>query len=136
MRRFQSGITRCADPSWRRVPAYVYWAYRLVALDSPRAARAPHQLPPGRHGLARSFVARNQRERILAAVATVASKRGYGGMSVQDIVREAGVSRRTFYEQFKNNIALGPIPSGTGVSPDHKVVDDSATLSALVLQDQ
>jgi len=73
-----------------------------VALDSPRAARAPHQLPPGRHGLARSFVARNQRERILAAVAQVASTRGYGGMSVQDIVREAGVSRRTFYEQFKN----------------------------------
>jgi AcrR family transcriptional regulator len=47
-------------------------------------------------------VARNQRERILAAVAEVASTRGYGGMSVQDIVREAGVSRRTFYEQFKN----------------------------------
>jgi AcrR family transcriptional regulator len=35
-------------------------------------------------------------------VAQVASTRGYGGMSVQDIVREAGVSRRTFYEQFKN----------------------------------
>lgn len=47
-------------------------------------------------------MARNQRERILAAVAEVASTRGYGGMSVQDIVREAGVSRRTFYEQFKN----------------------------------
>ena len=47
-------------------------------------------------------MARNQRERILAAVAQVASTRGYGGMSVQDIVREAGVSRRTFYEQFKN----------------------------------
>jgi AcrR family transcriptional regulator len=73
-----------------------------VPLDSPRAARAPHQLPPGRHGLARSFVARNQRERILAAVATVASTQGYGAMSVQDVVREAGVSRRTFYEQFKN----------------------------------
>jgi AcrR family transcriptional regulator len=52
--------------------------------------------------LARSFVARNQRERILAAVAQVASTRGYGAMSVQDVVREAGVSRRTFYEQFKN----------------------------------
>ena len=74
-----------------------------MALDSSsRAARAPHQLPPGRHGLARSFVARNQRERILAAVAQVASTRGYGAMSVQDVVREAGVSRRTFYEQFKN----------------------------------
>ena len=47
-------------------------------------------------------MARNQRERILAAVAQVASTRGYGAMSVQDIVREAGVSRRTFYEQFKN----------------------------------
>ncbi|NLT07763.1 MAG: TetR/AcrR family transcriptional regulator [Solirubrobacterales bacterium] len=47
-------------------------------------------------------MARNQRERILAAVAQVASSRGYGAMSVQDIVREAGVSRRTFYEQFKN----------------------------------
>jgi AcrR family transcriptional regulator len=47
-------------------------------------------------------VARNQRERIIAAVAQVASTRGYGAMSVQDIVREAGVSRRTFYEQFKN----------------------------------
>lgn len=32
----------------------------------------------------------------------MASTRGYGSMSVQDIVREAGVSRRTFYEQFKN----------------------------------
>jgi AcrR family transcriptional regulator len=35
-------------------------------------------------------------------VAHVASVHGYRGLSVQDIVREAGVSRRTFYEQFKN----------------------------------
>ena len=47
-------------------------------------------------------MARNQRERIIAAVAQVASVRGYGEMSVQHIVHEAGVSRRTFYEQFKN----------------------------------
>jgi carbon-monoxide dehydrogenase large subunit len=30
------------------------------------------------------------------------------------------------YEKFANNIALGPIPSGTGVSPDGRRVDDSA----------
>ena len=30
------------------------------------------------------------------------------------------------YEKFPNNIALGPIPSGTGVSPNLKSVDDSA----------
>src|SRR6478736_7932165 len=75
---------------WRPCTCACILARPLVALDSSRAARAPHQLPPGRHGLARSFVARNQRERILAAVAQVASTRGYGAMSVQDVESEAG----------------------------------------------
>ena len=44
----------------------------------------------------------NQRERILAAVADVASAASYGEMSVEDIIVTAGVSRRTFYEHFKN----------------------------------
>ena len=30
------------------------------------------------------------------------------------------------HEKFANNIAIGPIPSGTGVSPNGKTVDDSA----------
>jgi AcrR family transcriptional regulator len=64
--------------------------------------REPHQLPPGRHGLTRAFVAQNQRERILSAVADVASVAGYGDMSVEDVIVTAGVSRRTFYEHFKN----------------------------------
>jgi AcrR family transcriptional regulator len=65
-----------------------------------RRARQPHQLPPGRHGLPRSFVASNQRERILDAVADVASLAGYGSMSVEGIIATAGVSRRTFYDNF------------------------------------
>jgi AcrR family transcriptional regulator len=64
--------------------------------------RESHQLPPGRHGLSRSFVIQNQRERMLAAVADVASAASYGEMSVEDIIVTAGVSRRTFYEHFKN----------------------------------
>jgi AcrR family transcriptional regulator len=60
------------------------------------------QLPPGRHGLSRSFVIENQRERILAAVADVASAASYAEMTVEDIIVTAGVSRRTFYEHFKN----------------------------------
>jgi AcrR family transcriptional regulator len=64
--------------------------------------REPHQLPPGRHGLSRAFVAQNQRERILAAVGDVTSAAGYGGMSVEDVIVSAGVSRRTFYEHFAN----------------------------------
>jgi AcrR family transcriptional regulator len=47
-------------------------------------------------------VARNQRERILAAVAEATAARGYARMSVEDVVRRAGVSRRTFYELFSN----------------------------------
>jgi AcrR family transcriptional regulator len=66
------------------------------------SGREPHQLPPGRHGLSRAFVAQNQRERILAAVADVVSAAGYGDMSVEDVIVTAGVSRRTFYEHFAN----------------------------------
>jgi AcrR family transcriptional regulator len=64
--------------------------------------RQPQQLPSGRHGLQRSFVAANQRERILSAVAQAAAERGYVEMSVEAITARAGVSRRTFYEHFKN----------------------------------
>jgi AcrR family transcriptional regulator len=64
--------------------------------------RQPYQLPPGRHGLSRAFVAQNQRERILAAVADVTSVASYAEMTVEDIIVTAGVSRRTFYEHFKN----------------------------------
>lgn len=64
--------------------------------------RRPHQLPSGRHGLLRSFVAANQRERIIAAVGPAAAESGYADMSVEAILARAGVSRRTFYEHFKN----------------------------------
>jgi AcrR family transcriptional regulator len=47
-------------------------------------------------------VAENQRERILAAVADVTSAASYTEMTVEDIIVTAGVSRRTFYEHFKN----------------------------------
>jgi AcrR family transcriptional regulator len=77
--------------------------FRLdVQSKSPREKRQPHQLPPGRHGLPRSFVVSNQRERILSAVAYVTSAASYAEMSVEDIIVTAGVSRRTFYEHFKN----------------------------------
>ena len=66
------------------------------------AKRSPHQLPSGRHGLLRSFVAANQRERILSAIACASAELGYAEMSVEAIIASAGVSRRTFYEHFRN----------------------------------
>jgi AcrR family transcriptional regulator len=64
-----------------------------MAPDLPR-------LPRGRHGLSPSYVASHQRERILSGVAEVAGSKGYLAMSVEDIVRASGVSRRTFYGLF------------------------------------
>jgi AcrR family transcriptional regulator len=61
-----------------------------------------HRLRAGRHGLPRSFVAQNQRERILAAVADATSAYGYSAMTVAEVIASAGVSRRTFYEHFAN----------------------------------
>lgn len=58
------------------------------------------KLPAGRHGLSRSFVVSNQRERILAAVADGVAEKGYAALTVEHIVRLAGVSRRTYYDQF------------------------------------
>jgi AcrR family transcriptional regulator len=52
--------------------------------------------------LPRAFVVQNQRERILSAVGDVVSVAGYPDMSVEDVIVTAGVSRRTFYEHFKN----------------------------------
>jgi AcrR family transcriptional regulator len=67
-----------------------------------RKPSAPHalQLPSGRHGLAPEFVAAHQRERILVAFAESVAGYGYAGSSVERVSARAGVSRRTFYEQF------------------------------------
>ncbi len=65
-----------------------------------RTARAPAHLPKGRHGLSRAFIASNQRERLLDAIANVVAAKGYAATRVADITEYAGVSRKTFYELF------------------------------------
>jgi AcrR family transcriptional regulator len=77
-------------------------AGRGAARRTGDPARGPDQLPSGRHGLLPGFVAANQRERILSAVAQATAELGYADMSVEAIIARAGVSRRTFYEHFKN----------------------------------
>ena len=55
---------------------------------------------PGRQPLAREFVVRHQRQRIIAALALEISERDYRAVTVADVVKRAGVSRNTFYENF------------------------------------
>jgi AcrR family transcriptional regulator len=58
------------------------------------------KLPPGRHGLPRSFVVRNQRLRIVAALLRMLPLHGYAETTIGHITREARVSRAAFYGQF------------------------------------
>jgi AcrR family transcriptional regulator len=41
-----------------------------------------------------------QRERLLHGIASTVARRGYAATPVADVLRAAGVSRRTFYEEF------------------------------------
>src|SRR4051794_27068145 len=49
---------------------------------------------------ARAAVAASQRDRLLRAMADAAAEKGYANTVVADVVARAGVSRKTFYEQF------------------------------------
>lgn len=66
--------------------------------DDQRARR----LPPGPHGLPPELVERNQRERLIAAMAEVCGERGYAESSVAEVAKRAGVSTASFYGQFKD----------------------------------
>jgi AcrR family transcriptional regulator len=66
-------------------------------------------LPRGRHDFAPEVIARQQRDRIIAAVAQVMAERGYSGLTVARIIESARLSRTTFYEHFadKREAAIG-----------------------------
>jgi AcrR family transcriptional regulator len=44
----------------------------------------------------------SQRGRLLDAIARVVADKGYGATTVADVIEDAGVSRKTFYEHFRD----------------------------------
>jgi AcrR family transcriptional regulator len=60
----------------------------------------PTRLPSGRHGLPREVVINSQRERLFEAMVAAVAEKGYGAVTVADVISGAGVSRATFYELF------------------------------------
>jgi AcrR family transcriptional regulator len=60
------------------------------------------RLPPGPHGLPPELVERNQRERLIAAMAEACGEHGYVESSVAEVSKRAGVSTASFYRQFKD----------------------------------
>jgi AcrR family transcriptional regulator len=76
---------------------------------TPIAASGPAQqtplyrkLRPRPNGPAREEVVANQRARLHGAMVEASAARGYESVSVAQLCRLAGISKRTFYEQFKN----------------------------------
>jgi AcrR family transcriptional regulator len=60
------------------------------------------RLPRGPHRLAREEVLASQRGRMLEAMASAVAAKGYAATTVADVVGGAGVSRKTFYEHFRD----------------------------------
>jgi AcrR family transcriptional regulator len=62
----------------------------------------PRRLPRGSHGLDRDVVEASQRARLLEALGRAAAVKGYAATTIDDIVRRAGVSKKTFYDHFQD----------------------------------
>jgi AcrR family transcriptional regulator len=68
------------------------------------SSEIPRRLPRGTHGLDPSLVAASQRTRILEAIGRAVADKGYAAATIDDIVRDAGVSKKTFYEHFSDKL--------------------------------
>lgn len=64
-----------------------------------------HRLPRGRHRLTREQVLKDQRDRLIAGVAEAVRFSGYTQMTVATIIKNAGVSRETFYQLYDSKLA-------------------------------
>jgi AcrR family transcriptional regulator len=60
------------------------------------------RLPRGRHGLSPDFVARNQRDRLIAGVTEALYEAGYKKTTVSLIGHKAAVSKSDFYKHFES----------------------------------
>src|SRR6185295_11970849 len=60
------------------------------------------RLPRGRHGLSPEFVARNQRERLIAGLTQALYEVGYQKTTVSLIGQRAAVSKSDFYKHFES----------------------------------
>jgi len=67
-------------------------------------ASPAQRLPRGRHRLTREEVEQTQRLRLAVGMCEAMRTKGYVGTPVADVLREAGVSRETFYALYKDKL--------------------------------
>lgn len=77
-------------------------------------------MKPTRPALPREFVAVRKRRRIMNAMAELCSEQGYEATKIADIVRRAGVARKTLYDNFdgKEEVLLGALDITIGELSD------------------
>jgi AcrR family transcriptional regulator len=74
----------------------------LSELEAEPPAPLYPKLRPHPHGPPREEIERNQRKRLKGAMIEAVAQHGYRATSVAELTRLAGVSKRTFYEQYPN----------------------------------
>lgn len=80
---------------------------------------------PERPGLPREFIAGHKRRRMMDAMAELSAEQGYEATKIADIVRRAGVARKTLYDNFdgKEDLFLAAF---TTANRELKMVVDAA----------
>ena len=76
--------------------------YNNVSMSAAPEIEILAVLPRGRHAAPRAVVRETQRARMLDAMVHAVADKGYARVTVADVIEGAGVSRKTFYEQFTN----------------------------------
>lgn len=76
------------------------FAFTVSKPDSAPKQRKKRSLPRGPYALPPEVVAKDQRERLLAALPEAIAEHGYEATTVSHIVGIAGVARGAFYKQF------------------------------------
>ncbi len=66
-----------------------------------RGEPARKSAPAARPELSREFIAAHKRRRIMDAIAELTAENGYDATKIGDIVRRAGVARKTLYDNFE-----------------------------------
>ena len=87
-------------------------------------------LPRGRHAASREIVWSSQRERMLEAMAGAVAEKTYARVAVADVIERAGVSRKTFYEQFANKEECFLAAYDAGVDRVMEGIDEAIAAAA------
>jgi len=69
--------------------------------EKARERQAPKRATSSRPALPREFIALHKQRRIMDALAELTAEQGYDATKISDIVRRAGVARKTLYDNFE-----------------------------------